>query len=221
MFSWRNPGFTYADALTGARLVMLPYLIYGLANGLPGLAVVTLAAMIATDLVDGRVARRFGQTRAFGAAFDSGVDFIVIYSLFTTFFIIGVLPWWKWLVIFSPAVLMAVTQVLYLMRAPEVTLAVAPAGKLVGQLQFVYLPLLLARTFWLRAPWATTADHVVFALLAAATIVNTRDTRGCCGDCCTRRRRQLQRERAHGERAGGHPDGGSLPAPLGARAVLH
>ncbi|HEV8339179.1 MAG TPA: hypothetical protein VGR25_05935 [bacterium] len=29
-FSWKDPRFTLADALTGARLIMLPYLIYAL-----------------------------------------------------------------------------------------------------------------------------------------------------------------------------------------------
>jgi len=174
-FSWRTPGFTYADALTGARLVMLPYLIYALAARLSALAVVTLAVMVASDLVDGRIARRLGQSRAFGAAFDSGIDFLVIYGLFTAYFALGILPWWKWIVIAAPAVLMAVTQILYVLHAPEVTFAVAPAGKMVGQIQFVYLPFLLARTFWLRAPWVDTADHVLFALLAGLTAVNTLD----------------------------------------------
>ena len=174
-FSWRTPTFTYADALTGSRLIMLPYLIYGLAAGLTGLAVVTLAVMIGTDLIDGRIARRFGQSRAFGAAFDSGIDFVVIYGLFTTFFAIGVLPWWKWAAIFAPAVLMAATQILYLLKAPEVTFAVAPVGKLVGALQFAYLPLLLLRTFWLRGgPWPIV-DHVLFAILMVPTAVNVWD----------------------------------------------
>ena len=175
-FSWRHPTFTYADLLTGARLIMLPYLIYALVVRLPGLALITLAVMIVTDLVDGRIARRLGQSRTFGAAFDSGIDFVVIYALFTTFFAIGILPWWKWLVIFAPAVLMTVTQVLYLIKAPEVSFAVAPAGKLVGQIQFAYLPFLLLRTFWLgHTAWALTADHVIFAILALATVVNAID----------------------------------------------
>jgi len=174
-FSWRNPTFTYADVLTGARLIMLPYLIYALVVRLPGLALTTLAVMIVTDLVDGRIARRLGQSRTFGAAFDSGIDFLVIYGLFTTFFAIGILPWWKWIVIFAPAVLMAVTQILYLLKAPEVSFAIAPAGKLVGQIQFAYLPFLLVRTYWLRAGWALTVDHVIFIILALATVVNTID----------------------------------------------
>ncbi|HEV8339180.1 MAG TPA: hypothetical protein VGR25_05940 [bacterium] len=48
--------------------------------------------------------------------------------------------------------------------------------KLVGQLQFVYLPLLLARSFWLSAGWAPqTVDHLMFAVLAVAIGVNTID----------------------------------------------
>jgi cardiolipin synthase len=174
-FSWRNPTFTYADALTGSRLIMLPYLIYGLAARLPGLAIVTLAVMIGTDLIDGRIARRFGQSRAFGAAFDSGIDFVVIYGLFTAFFAIGLLPWWKWAAIFAPAILMAVTQILYLLKAPEVTFAVAPVGKLVGALQFAYLPLLLLRTFWLNGESWLIVDHVLFTILMIPTAINVWD----------------------------------------------
>lgn len=174
-FSWKDPRFTLADALTGARLIMLPYLIYALVRPLPGMAVVTLAVMIGTDLVDGRIARRLGQSREFGAAFDSTVDFLVIYTMFTTFFALGILPWWKWAVIFFPGLLIAWTQLLHVQRAGDVALAAAPAGKVVGQLQFIYLPLLLARTFWLQASWAQTVDHVLFAVLAVAIVINTID----------------------------------------------
>lgn len=174
-FSWRDPRFTYADALTGARLLMLPYLLYGLAVSLPGLAVATLLAMIGTDLVDGTIARRTGQRREFGAIFDSTVDFLVIYSVFTTLFIIGVLPWWKWLVIFAMGLLTAGTQILSVVLAKGLTFAPVRFGKLVGQLQFVYLPFLLVRAFWVKAGWAQTVDDVLFGLLAVAIVASTVD----------------------------------------------
>ncbi len=105
--------FTYADALTIARFVMLPFLLYAIIVGLAGLAVTTFLVMIATDLVDGRIARMTGQSSAFGGFFDSTVDFAVIYSMFTVFFTIGLIPWWKWVVIFVPGLLIAVTQILH------------------------------------------------------------------------------------------------------------
>lgn len=174
-FAWKEFRFTVADALTGARLVMLPYLIYGLAKPLPGMAVVTLAVMIGTDLIDGRIARRLGQSREFGGAFDSTVDFVVIYSLFTAFLVVGVLAWWKWIIITGPALLMAFTQWTAVRRAGDVVFAPAAAGKIVGMIQFVYLPLLLVRHFWLAVPWARRADDVLFVLLAVATAFNTLD----------------------------------------------
>lgn len=174
-FSWLDPKFTYADALSGARLVMLPYLIYGLAAGSAGLAISTFAAMIATDLVDGRLARRMGQVRQFGGAFDSTIDFVVIYSLFTTLFAIGVLPWWKWVVIFFPALFMAATQILHTLRAQDVAFAVAPFSKPVGFVQYIYLPLLVARRFGLTGDWVQVVDHVVFVVLAILILFNTWD----------------------------------------------
>ena len=47
------------------------------------------------------------------------------------------------------------------------------AAKVVGQIQYLYIPFLIARTFWLKAGWAQTADDVIFALLTAAIVVNT------------------------------------------------
>lgn len=174
-FPWRDPNFTYADALTGARLIMLPYLIYALAVRLPGMTLLTLLAMIATDLIDGRIARRMGQSRTSGSVFDSAVDFIVIYALFTTFFVIGLLAWWKWAVIFLPAILMAVTQLRHLRATPEVAFAPARVGKLVGQIQYAYLPFLVLRTFWWTEPWAQTVDHLIFTILVPPTILNAVD----------------------------------------------
>lgn len=174
-FSWRSPKFTYADALSGTRLVMLPYLLYGVARGQAGLAVTTFAAMAITDLIDGRIARKMGQSRDFGAVLDSTIDYVVIYSLFTMLFAVGVLPWWKWVVIFFPGLFMGATQILFTLKAPDVAFAPAPFSKPVGQIQYVYLPFLLARRFWLSAAWAQRVDDAVFLLLAIAIVLNTWD----------------------------------------------
>lgn len=174
-FTWKDPQFTYADALTGARLIMLPYLLYGLIASLPGMAIATLLAMIGTDLVDGTIARKSGQRREFGGILDSTVDFVVIYSVFTALFAIGILHWWKWLPILATGLLIAGTQILSVRKAKGLTFARVRFGKLVGQLQFMYLPVLLLRTFWLRDGWAQTLDNVLFGLLAAAMLANAVD----------------------------------------------
>jgi phosphatidylglycerophosphate synthase len=177
-FSWKDPRFTCADVLTGSRLLLLPFLLYALVAALPGLATATLAAMIATDLVDGRIARRSGQVRPFGAMLDSTVDFIVIYSLFTAFFAIGILVWWRWLVIATMGAVIAATQILSIRRGQALAFEPVRFGKLVGQVQFVYLPLLLVRTFWVRAAWIVTAEAAVFGALAVAIAASLVDHAG-------------------------------------------
>lgn len=174
-FSWKDPRFTYADALSGARLVMLPYLIYALAAKNGGLAAVTLLAIIGTDLIDGTVARKTGQAREFGVTLDSTIDFLIIYSVFTTFFAVGILPWWKWLVIFICGAVMGVTEGLSVLKADDVKLGKALVGKKVGQVQVIYLFFLLGRMFWLKAEWAPMVDNGIFALLAVLIPVNIFD----------------------------------------------
>jgi len=78
-------------------------------------------------------------------------------------------------VIVLPALLMAWTQYVQVRQAGDVVFAPARAGKIVGQIQFVYLPFLLLRRFWLGAGWALTVDHVLFVLLALAIVFNTID----------------------------------------------
>lgn len=169
-FTWRDPQFTYADILTGMRIFLLPYVIYGLVASLPRLTTVTLLVMIGTDLVDGRLARKLGQVRAFGAMLDSTIDWVVIHSLFTVFFLIGTLAWWKYPPIMAVGILIGGTQVMSVVRTQALVFQRVLVGKFVGQIEFLYLPLLLARTFWLKADWWQTVDHAWFALLTVALV---------------------------------------------------
>ena len=169
-FTWRDPQFTYADILTGMRIFLLPYVIYGLVAPLPRLTTTTLLVMIGTDLVDGRLARKLGQVRSFGAMLDSTIDWIVIHSLFTVFFLIGTLAWWKFLPIIAVGILIGGTQVLSVVKTQALIYQRVVVGKFVGQIEFLYLPLLLARTFWLKADSWQIVDHVWFALLVVALV---------------------------------------------------
>jgi phosphatidylglycerophosphate synthase len=67
----RGPWLTRANALTGLRLAAALPLACAIAAGL---AAALFAAAVATDLLDGRVARRFGETSALGGFLDHGAD---------------------------------------------------------------------------------------------------------------------------------------------------
>jgi len=67
---WR----TRANALTVLRLAAAPGCALAVACSLHGTALALFALAVATDLADGRVARRYGEVSAFGGAFDHATD---------------------------------------------------------------------------------------------------------------------------------------------------
>jgi CDP-diacylglycerol--glycerol-3-phosphate 3-phosphatidyltransferase len=174
-FSWADPRFTYADVLTGSRLVMLPYLLYGIAKRDAWLSAVTMAVMIITDLVDGRIARKLGQAREFGKSLDSTVDFAVIYSLFVALTAAGELAVWQLLCVLLPGVLIAATELQAMRQARGFVLGPARFGKLTGLLQYAFLLVLLLGRLWAEPEWLSAARAALFGVLLAAVALNTVD----------------------------------------------
>ena len=69
------------DFLSLTRLFLLPFAVIKLSNHDVVSGSIILALMIATDLLDGSLARRFNSTSKFGALLDHGVDKIVSITL--------------------------------------------------------------------------------------------------------------------------------------------
>ena len=85
-----------ANALTGIRLLLVVPFVFLMARGdarSAGLAALVLAAAIATDLLDGRIARRRGTVTAAGAAFDHTTDFLFVTSGLAAGAARGAFPW--------------------------------------------------------------------------------------------------------------------------------
>jgi CDP-diacylglycerol--glycerol-3-phosphate 3-phosphatidyltransferase len=84
---------TPANAVTLLRLLATPILIAMVATGGPGWAPFAVAfAVVATDGVDGYIARRQGATRS-GAFLDPLADKAVVLGTLVTLSIRGVIPW--------------------------------------------------------------------------------------------------------------------------------
>lgn len=66
--------FTWANALTSARLVAAPFFFCALVGGADRLALVLFWGAVATDVADGRIARARGETSAFGGLLDHATD---------------------------------------------------------------------------------------------------------------------------------------------------
>ena len=65
---------TRANALTLARLLLVPALAGAVLHGAPVLAAAVFFTAVGTDLADGWVARRYGEATAFGAFADHATD---------------------------------------------------------------------------------------------------------------------------------------------------
>jgi phosphatidylglycerophosphate synthase len=66
--------FTRANSLTALRLVLAPVLFHAVLAPAPGLAAAVFAVAVGTDLLDGRVARRFGEASPLGGFLDHATD---------------------------------------------------------------------------------------------------------------------------------------------------
>jgi len=65
---------TRANALTALRLLAAPALLVCMRRGLPAAALALFVLAVATDLLDGLVARRYGEASALGGLFDHASD---------------------------------------------------------------------------------------------------------------------------------------------------
>lgn len=69
---------TRANALTALRLLLAPPLAAAVICGAVHLALAAFALAVATDLADGRVARRFGEASALGGFLDHVTDALFV-----------------------------------------------------------------------------------------------------------------------------------------------
>jgi phosphatidylglycerophosphate synthase len=83
---------TSANALTFLRLVLAPALFAAILSGSGGVAVAVFALAVATDVADGRLARRAGTASSAGGLFDHGVDAVFVTLGTAALASVGVLP---------------------------------------------------------------------------------------------------------------------------------
>jgi phosphatidylglycerophosphate synthase len=83
---------TSANALTFLRLLLAPALLAAILSGSAAVAVAIFALAVATDISDGRLARRAGTASPAGGLFDHGVDAVFVTLGTAALAASGVLP---------------------------------------------------------------------------------------------------------------------------------
>ncbi|HOF89827.1 MAG TPA: CDP-alcohol phosphatidyltransferase family protein [Armatimonadota bacterium] len=162
----RPPLLTAANLLTASRLALLPVIIVGLVSGRGYLAAGGMLLALITDLLDGRLARKLQQASAFGATLDSVVDFVLIYGLFITLYLIGRLAPWQFAVILLAMATVIVSQAPALLRGGAV--ARTRFSKPAGALQYTFLLFLIGCEVLPALPWLRYLNWALFGVLALA-----------------------------------------------------
>ncbi len=164
-----NPARATANALTLSRALLAPMILFALVGPAGGgaAALVLTGIAVATDYLDGAIARRFGVESRFGKVADAFTDALVFVAIFAGLAARDVLPLWL------PALIAAREAVMHAVIRPAlVRLGVDAGARPVGKLKTVLqaVAAIAALVLLLAAP-----DHarvVALPLAGAAAVVS-------------------------------------------------
>ncbi len=157
-----------ANALTVARLALVPVFVACLLTGGPGwrvTAFLVFAAASVTDLMDGRVARSRGLITDFGKIADPIADKALTGAALVTLSAVGELPWWVTGVILAREI--AVTGLRFWVIRRGV-IAASRGGKLKTLLQVIAIALYVLPGPFQVARVVVMAAAVIVALVTGA-----------------------------------------------------
>lgn len=158
--------WTIPNVLSSLRLIGVPFFLILILRRQDVAAVVLLAVASFTDLIDGRIARRFNQMSELGEILDPAADRLYIFATVLGLTLRDIIPWWLLAVLIGRDVLMAL--LLPALRARGfASLPVNFIGKAATFCLLYALPLvLLGAGPWVISPAARTFGWA-FALWGA------------------------------------------------------
>lgn len=163
--------FTVANALTLLRLIAAPICATLVFEGRDVEAVMVFAFAIATDFADGPLARKWGQSSAFGALLDHGTDATFVVMGVSALVCRGFAP-----IALPPLIALAFVQYTLDSRALEGRqLRASALGKWNGILYFVFLGTPIIRN---TLGWSWPDDGIILLLgwlLLGSTVLSMVD----------------------------------------------
>ena len=93
------------NLFTLARLMLAPFIAYDILHNHNSRAIVLLFAAGFTDVIDGFLARRYGESTRVGAYFDPIADKILLGVIYICLGVAGAIPWWMVALVFGRDVL--------------------------------------------------------------------------------------------------------------------
>jgi len=96
---------TAANFVTLLRLILAPIVAADILHGHYGRAIILTFAAGFTDVIDGYLARHFGDTTKVGAYFDPIADKIMLSLIYIALGAAGAMPWWMVAIVFGRDIL--------------------------------------------------------------------------------------------------------------------
>jgi phosphatidylglycerophosphate synthase len=164
-----------ANAVTGLRIALTPLfllVVWRAAGGAPGWpAGVLFAVIAASDVADGRIARRFGAASRAGGILDPAADIGFLLAALVLYVRLGIAPWWV------PAAIAAsfTAYVVDSLRRDHRRIRIGSrVGHVGGVLNFVLVGVLVFNQtvglHWLP-PWVSAALFALVPVYSGASIL--------------------------------------------------
>ena len=161
--------WTVPNVLSLVRLLVMPLVWFDIVGDRPVRALVVLGVLVATDWVDGYVARRFDQVSRLGKVLDPISDRILIAVVVIALGVAGIAPWWALGAVLLRDLVVAVVGLVVLGRGHQPP-AVTRTGKAATfGLMATFPTFLLAEA--VGGPGRDVLRAVCFAGLAVATVL--------------------------------------------------
>lgn len=129
------------NKLTIARIASVPFFIAAYMSGLYIVAFVLFIIASFTDLLDGKIARKYNLVTNFGKIMDPLADKILVYSAFCLMVEDGTVPGWMLIVILAREFVIGGMRTVA--ASDGTVIAAGMSGKIKTVLQMIAVPLLL------------------------------------------------------------------------------
>lgn len=122
------------SGITAIRIIMAPIFFITIINGFNSYSICIFIFAVASDIIDGFFARKYGLNSSKGAYFDISSDFVFILAGFSAFVAKGIYPYWVLIIVLIMFLQFLITSQ---SRIPIYD----PVGKYYGS--FLYLTILI------------------------------------------------------------------------------
>lgn len=129
------------NKLTVGRVIAVPFFIAAYMMGYYLVAFVLFAAASLTDMLDGKIARKYNLVTNFGKIMDPLADKILVYSAFCLMVEDGIVPGWMLIVILARE--FAIAGMRTVAASDGLVIAAGMSGKIKTVLQMIAVPVLL------------------------------------------------------------------------------